>query len=165
MKKLLYIVLPALLLLSGCEKKISETAPAELFVMNGEETAAGVRPGDGPDEFKAAYSGYTLEVAWNDTDSGYIVMSADDIPYNEEISTIIANLFINGMPTSLRALCQTHDISSDEVHALISSPDYLRAHDVVYRYLDFDWENGKIADITSGELNYNETFETPRTGT
>ena len=39
-----------------------------------------------------------------------------------------------------------------------------RKHEVIYRYLDFDWKGGYIADISSEELNYNETFETPCLG-
>ena len=59
MKKLLYIFLFAVLILSGCEKKQELLAPASLFEMDGEATAAGVCPGDGPEEFKAAYRDYT----------------------------------------------------------------------------------------------------------
>ena len=44
----------------------------------------------------------------------------------------------------------------------MSSHEYLRSHDVIYRYLVFDWEDGVITDIASEELNYNETYETPR---
>lgn len=165
MKKLLYIFLFSLLILSGCEKKQELLAPASLFVMKGDTTANGIRPGDGPDAFQAAYRDYTLQVAWNDAESNFMVMSADKIPYDDEISVMIATLFIDGKPVEPEAFCQEHDISSDEIHGLLSSPDYLRKHDIIYRYLVFEWNSGKIADISSEELNYNETFETPRSGT
>lgn len=160
-KKLLYIILISLLLLSGCEKKASETAPLSLFQMDGNTTAAGITVGDGPEEFKKAYRNYTLQVAWNDTDSTYIVMSPDKIPYDEAISTIITSLFINGKPVTAQQLCADNEITSDQLHSLLSSEAYLKKHEVIYRYLDFDWEHGKIARISSEELNYNETFETP----
>ena len=161
MKKLLYLALFPLLLLSGCEKKPAETAPASLFVMEGDATAAGVRPGDGPEEFQKAYSGYTLQVAWNDVDSNYIVMSPEDIPSQEDISTLIATLFIDGNPATERQVCEEHSVSSNDLHTLLSSAKFLRAHEVIYRYLDFDWKDGQIAHIASEELNYNETFEVP----
>ena len=161
-KKLLYILIFSFLLLSGCEKKSDKIASASLFVLDGNATSEGIRPGDGPDAFKKAYRDYTLQVAWNDADSSYMVMSPDEIPYDENISTIITALFINGKPVREQDVCSENDISSDELFGLLSSPDYLRKHDVVYRYLDFDWEGGSIADISSEELNYNETFETPR---
>ena len=55
MKRLLYIILFSLLLLSGCEKKTAGYAPASLFQMNGETTAAGIAPGDGKEAFIKAY--------------------------------------------------------------------------------------------------------------
>ena len=133
--------------------------------MNGEATAAGVCPGDGPEEFKAAYRVYTLQVAWNDAESNFMVMSPDQIPYDEEISTMIATLFIDGKPVDPEALCKEQDIQSDQIHDVLSSPDFLRKHDVIYRYLVFEWSDNEIVDIYSEELNYNETFETPRSGT
>ena len=90
-KKLLYILFISLLLLSGCEKKSTKIAPASLFVLDGNVTSEGIRPGDGPDAFKKAYRSYTLQVAWTDVDSNYMVMSPDEIPYDENISTIITS--------------------------------------------------------------------------
>ena len=110
MKKLLYIFLFAVLILSGCEKKQELLAPASLFVMDGEATAAGVCPGDGPEEFKAAYRDYTLQVAWNDAESNFMVMSPDQIPYDEEISTMIATLFIDAKPVDPEAFCKEQNI-------------------------------------------------------
>ena len=81
-KKLLYILFISLLLLSGCEKKSTKIAPASLFVLDGNVTSEGIRPGDGPDAFKKAYRSYTLQVAWTDVDSNYMVMSPDEIPYD-----------------------------------------------------------------------------------
>ena len=163
-KKLLYIFFISLLLLSGCEKKSTKIAPASLFVLDGNVTSEGIRPGDGPDAFKKAYRSYTLQVAWTDVDSNYMVMSPDEIPYDENISTIITSLFINGKPVTEAQVCSDNDIEGDALYTLLSSPDYLRKHEVIYRYLDFDWKNGLIADISSEELNYNETFETPCLG-
>lgn len=165
MKNLLYIFLFSLLLLSGCEKKSALLAPASLFVMDGDAAASGVKIGDGPSEFKAAYKDYTLQVAWNDIESNFMVMSPDKIPYEEEISTMIATLFIDGTPTNPDTFCEEQGISSAKIHTLLSSHEFLRSHDVLYRYLVFTWSGGVISDIYSEELNYNETFETPKSGT
>lgn len=164
MKKLLYIVLFSLLFLSGCEKNLSETAPESLFLMDGEQTAAGVRPGDGPKEFQKAYSNYQIQVAWNELESSYMTMSISEIPYKDEISTIIANLFIDGKPVTEQSVCDENQIEPDELHGLLSSTAYLQKHEVLYRYLIFDWSEGKITQIASEELNYNESFETPYAG-
>ena len=161
MKKLLYIILFGLLFLSGCEKKTSDIAPAKLYEMDGESTNNGVSPGDGKKEFIDAYQDYTIQVAYNDSVSNYLVMSIRKIPYEDSISTMIANFFINGKPVSEEELCEQNKIEPEQLHSLLSSSEYLRSHEVIYRYLRFKWEDGAIQKIESEELNYNETFETP----
>lgn len=161
MKKLLYIALFSIVLLSGCEKKAVEIASASLFRLTDGVTDAGIKRGDGPEEFIKAYADYTIQVAYSHLESNYLVMSIKDIPYEDEISTIIANFFVNGKPVTEETLCEENNIKPSELHALLSSSDYLRSHEVIYRYLDFDWQDGVIVDIASEELNYNETFETP----
>ncbi|MCD8022188.1 MAG: hypothetical protein LUF30_04190, partial [Lachnospiraceae bacterium] len=59
-------------------------------------------------------------------------------------------------------ICEEHELDDSELYELLSSPTYLRAHDVIYRYLRFTWEDSVITDIDSGEFNYNETFEVPK---
>lgn len=118
-KKLLYILFISLLLLSGCEKKSTKIAPASLFVLDGNVTSEGIRPGDGPDAFKKAYRSYTLQVAWTDVDSNYMVMSPDEIPYDENISTIITSLFINGKPVTEAQVCSDNDIEGDALYTLL----------------------------------------------
>ena len=161
MKRLLYMILFSLLLLTGCEKQTADYAPAALFQMNGETTAAGIAPGDGKDAFIKAYQDYTIQVAYSDPESQYLVMSIKEIPYQDSISTMIANFFINGKPVSEETLCEDNKIPPSDLHTLLSSPEYLRKHEVIYRYLRFSWENGTIDKIESEELNYNETIETP----
>lgn len=161
MKKLLYIAIFSLLFLSGCEKKPAPIADASLFHVTDGVTADGIKCGDGPDAFIKAYKDYTIQVAYSQLESNYLVMSIKDIPYNDQISTIIANFFINGTPMAEETICDENDIQLSELHSLLSSSAYLRSHEVIYRYLDFEWQDGVITDISSEELNYNETFETP----
>ena len=165
MKKLLYLLTFSMLFLTACEKKPALTAPASLFVMTDGATAAGLRPGDGPEEFIAAYEPYTIQVAYVDLASNYLVMSIREIPYDSSISTMIANFFVDGEPVSEEELCRKNKVDDAQLYSLLSSHEYLRGHEVIYRYLRFRWEDGRIAEIESQELNYNETFETPRLST
>lgn len=164
MKKLLYLLLLSALLLSGCTKKSEKTASAEDFRLTGGVTEAGVKAGDGPEEFIKAYEGYTIQVAYNEMTSSYLVMDIDDIPYDENISAIIATFFVDDEPVSIETLCSENGVDQSGLYELLSSHEYLRNHDVAYRYLLFQWEDGVISSISSDELNYNETFETPRIG-
>lgn len=161
-KKLLYIIASCLFFLSGCEKKPAEIAPASVFEITDGTTAAGISVGDDDAAFIKAYKDYTIQVAYNDLSSSYIVMSIDDIPYEDNISTLIANFFIDGKPVSEETLCKENDVELSDLFDLLSSSSYLQAHSVQYRYLLFQWTDGAITEIQSDVLNYNETFETPQ---
>ncbi len=113
-------------------------------------------------EFVKAYSNYVIQAAYTDVESSYMVMSINEIPYDENISTLIANFFIDNVPMSEEDICEENDIEDTELYALLSSSDYLREHEVIYRYLRFLWENSVITDIDTGEFNYNETYEVPK---
>lgn len=164
MKKPCYIFIFAfcILLLSGCGKKTRDAAPIELFQITDGVTAAGIQKGDEPQKFINAYKDYTIQVAFNNLESSYLIMSIDDIPYEKDISAIIASFFIDGTPISEETLCEDNNVKPTQLHDLLSSPPYLRDHEVIYRYLRFIWNDGKINRIESDELNYNETYETPR---
>lgn len=150
------------LLLTGCEKMPAEIAPEELFEVTGGVTANGIQAGDGREQFISAYSDYTIQVAYDNPGSSYLIMDINKIPYQEDISAIIANFFIDGQPVSERELCTENNVEPTQLYALLSSSSYLHEHDVLYRYLRFEWSDGKIVSIEPGELNYNETYETPR---
>lgn len=161
MTKLLYLLLFSFLFVAGCEKNPVTPAPEELFVLSGETTAAGVSVGDGPEVFKEAYQDYEVLVSESDSEIRNEAVPVSRIPYKKEIATMIANFFINGKPMTAEQLCKKQEVSMDGLSALLSSPTFLKEHEVIYRYLLFYWEDGKISHIESDELNYNETFEVP----
>ena len=70
------------------EKKPADTAPEELFEVTAGVTAAGIKAGDGPEEFIGAYRDYTVQVAYNSLESSYLIMDIDRIPYQDDISSM-----------------------------------------------------------------------------
>ncbi|MCD7735655.1 MAG: hypothetical protein LUI07_01590 [Lachnospiraceae bacterium] len=162
MKKLLFILLFPAFLLTGCEKNTQKLTSADFYELTDNTTHDGVQVGDGASEFIKAYSDYTVQTAYTDVTSSYVTMSIREIPYDENISTLIANFFIDGDAVSEESICEENEIDDEDLYDLLSSSSYLRAHEVIYRYLRFTWADSVITDIDSGELNYNETFEIPR---
>lgn len=161
MKKLLYITLFFLLFLTGCEKKSVGPAPESVFLVTDQITADGVKCGDGADEFKKAYGAYRIQVIYGTLGSSFVPTAISDIPFDKEITTVIANFFIDGTPVLEETICRENGIDDSGLFSLLSSSNYLRSHEVIYRYLAFDWSDGVITDITSGELNYNESYDIP----
>jgi hypothetical protein len=139
--RLSLVLLSFVLLLSGCSRQSADVAPASLFELSGDVTSAGVQPGDDPETFIKAYKNYTIQVAYNDVASSYLTMSIDEIPYDRPISAMIANFFIDDEPVSEDTLCKQNDVSPSELYSLLSSTAYLQQHDVIYRYLRFQWTN------------------------
>ncbi len=151
----------SLLLLTGCEKKSAILPSADFFLMQETMTADGVRPGDTSEKFTEIYGEYSVQVAFNHTASSYVSMSVRKIPFHEDISTMIGCFFIDGKPFSESMICEIYDTKLSEMHEHISSSEFLRSHEVEYRYLRFKWADGIITDIISSDLNYNETYEIP----
>lgn len=165
MKKLLLLLLVSVFVLTGCDKNEQKVASAEVFHVEDGVTQDGVAVGDGKSEFIRAYSDYVIQVAYTDVDSSYLVMSINRIPYDENISTLIANFFIDEEPMSEEEICEENEIEDEDLYSLLSSSAYLRTHEVIYRYLRFTWEDSVITDIDAGEFNYNETYEVPKLDT
>ena len=115
MKRLCLISALLLLLLTGCEKKPAATAP--LFLTR-TALADDIRSGDGPEEFISAYRGYTIQVAYNNLESSYVVMDVDKIPYKDDISTMIANFFVDDQPVSEEELCEENNVKPTQLYAL-----------------------------------------------
>lgn len=161
MKKLLYLVAFFFIFMTGCEKNTTVPAPAELFLLSGDTTSSGVSIGDGARIFQEAYHDYEILVSRSADEIPNEPTAIRRIPYKEEITTMIANFFINGKPMTAEQLCKEEEVSMDSLTSLISSPSFLQKHEVLYRYLLFYWKDGKITKIESEELNYNETFEVP----
>ena len=161
MKKLLYLFAFCVLFLTGCEKKSASLPPESLFLMKNGETNDGLKIGDTPSQFRKAYSDYTVQIAYDEPNAVLRTVSMDNIPFEEDVFTIISGFFINGEAVSEAGICKENQIEQSELHDLLSSADYLRSHEVIYRYLVFEWQDGRIEDIDSNELNYNETFEIP----
>ncbi len=161
MKKLLLITLFCAVFLIGCEKNAQEIASEEVFEMTDGVTYDGVKIGDGKAEFINAYNPYVIQTAYTDTASNYRVMSIRKIPYDENISTLVATFFIDGKPISEEEICRQNEIEEEDLPSLLSSPAYLQKHNVIYRYLRFNWEDSEIMSIDSSELNFNEAYEVP----
>ena len=160
-KHLLFMVFFSGLILTGCADREAAPAPQKLFQLTDGVTADGIQAGDGEKEFREAYTGYEILVSSSGEDIPQEAMPIGRIPYDRNIATMIANFFIDGQPKSPQNICEEEQIPPEDLFDLLSSEDYLRSHEVIYRYLIFYWKNSRIQRIASEELNYNETYEVP----
>ncbi len=117
------------------------------------QTIRGVKIGDSPDSFLAAYRGCDILTSISGGD--YLTLPVEDIPFDVTLTTILPSFFVDGTALEIDSFCEENNIEKDGLLAFLTSPDYLSAHTVVYRYLVFTWEDGVITDIRSEAMDYN----------
>lgn len=118
------------------------------------QTIRGVKIGDGPEAFLAAYKDYDI---LSSVDGGdYRFLPAEEIPFDTSLTTILPSFFIDGAAVDLDAFCENNEIEKDSLLSFLTGEEYLEHHTVIYQYLVFEWENGSIKDIRSESMDYNK---------
>ena len=118
------------------------------------QTIRGVKIGDGADAFLAAYKDYDILSSVNGGDYRYLAV--EEIPFDGSLTTILPSFFVDGTALELDTFCENNDIEKDSLLSYLTDEAYLEHHAVVYQYLIFEWENGKIKDIRSESMDYNK---------
>lgn len=117
------------------------------------QTIRGVKIGDGPETFLAAYRDYDILTSIGGGE--YLTLPVEDIPFDASLTTILPTFFVDGTALEIDRFCEENNIEKDALLSFLTNEEYLSAHTVVYRYLVFSWENGVITDIDSEAMDYN----------
>ncbi len=155
MKKSFIILLLSVIMLTGCGKEALLLTEADYELnLESNTTSKGIGIGATPEAFLEAYGDYNIETT---IDGGpYQAIPNDEIPFTDSIKTILPTFFIDGLPMTIRQICEANDIERIELLPLLSSAEYLQDHTVAYHYIIFSWENGVITNIHSEYMDYNE---------
>lgn len=154
---LLFLTLICLLLLCACgeeERPLLSAADYELDAdAETAQTNRGVKIGDGADAFLAAYRDYDILSSIGGGD--YLSLSAEDIPFDASLTTILPSFFVDGAALRIDSFCEENGIEQSGLIDFLTDENYLSTHTVIYRYLVFTWEDGVITDIRSESMDYN----------
>ena len=63
---------------------------------------------------------------------------------------------MDGAAVEIDSFCEDNEIEKDTLLSFLTDEAYLEHHAVVYQYLVFDWEDGRIKDIRSESMDYNK---------
>ena len=156
-KKLISILgLTLILSLSVCacgeEKSFLSATDYELDAETA-QTIRGVKIGDDSETFLAAYRDYDILSSINGGD--YRFLPVEEIPFTSSLTTILPSFFVDGSAIDLNSFCEENGIEKEALLSFLTDETYLEAHTVLYQYLVFTWENGKITDIRSESMDYN----------
>ena len=156
-KKIISILgLSLILSLSVCacgeEKSFLSATDYELDAETA-QTIRGVKIGDDSETFLAAYRDYDILSSINGGD--YRFLPVEEIPFTSELTTILPSFFVDGSAIDLDSFCEENGIEKENLLSFLTDESYLEMHTVLYQYLVFTWENGKITDIRSESMDYN----------
>lgn len=141
-------------LTAGCGEEKPLLSPTD-YNLDSEtaQTIRGVKIGDSPDSFLAAYQDYDILSSIDGGD--YQFLPTDEIPFDDTLTTILPSFFIDGAAIEIGSFCEDNEIEKDKLLSFLTDEAYLEHHTVVYQYLVFEWENGVIKDIRSESMDYN----------
>lgn len=117
------------------------------------QTIRGVKIGDNSETFLAAYRDYDILSSINGGD--YRFLPVEEIPFSSSLTTILPSFFVDGSAIDLDSFCEDNGIEKEALLSFLTDESYLEMHTVLYQYLVFTWENGKITDIRSESMDYN----------
>ncbi|MDE7232055.1 MAG: hypothetical protein K2N37_03135 [Lachnospiraceae bacterium] len=117
------------------------------------QTIRGVKIGDDSETFLAAYRDYDILSSINGGD--YRFLPVEEIPFTSSLTTILPSFFVDGSAIDLDSFCEENSIEKEALLSFLTDESYLEMHTVLYQYLVFTWENGKITDIRSESMDYN----------
>ena len=117
------------------------------------QTIRGVKIGDDSETFLNAYRDYDILSSINGGD--YRFLPVEEIPFTSELTTILPSFFVDGSAVDLDSFCEENGIEKGALLSFLTDESYLEMHTVLYQYLVFTWENGKITDIRSESMDYN----------
>jgi len=141
-------------LTAGCGEEKPLLSPTD-YDLDAEtsQTIRGVKIGDNAETFLAAYQDYDILSSVNGGDLQFL--SVEEIPFHDTLTTILPSFFIDGAAIDIDSFCEENEIEKDTLLSFLTEEEYLEHHTVVYRYLVFDWENGRVSDIRSESMDYN----------
>ena len=156
-KKIISILsLTLILSLSVCacgEEKVFLSATDYELDAETAQTIRGIKIGDDSETFLAAYGDYDILSSINGND--YRFLPVEEIPFTSSLTTLLPSFFVDGSVINLDSFCEENGIEKEELLSFLTDEAYLEMHTVLYQYLVFTWENGKITDIRSESMDYN----------
>lgn len=150
-----FILTFSLAFLNACGEEKPLLSPTD-YDLDAEtaQTIRGVKIGDGPDVFLAAYRDYDILSSVDGSD--YQFLATEEIPFDKSLTTILPSFFVDGAAVEIDSFCENNGIEKGSLLSFLTDEAYLEHHTIVYQYLVFEWENGRIKDIRSESMDYNK---------
>ena len=151
------------LLLSGCNRVLETMRLEDYEISETGATAKGIGQGSSLEEFMEAYGNYEMLIGHED--GVYSVFHKEDIMTKEgkemvfsdnTFSLLLPTFFVDDVACSTDTLCETYQITKENLLSFLNSETFLNEHHVVYQIMICDFKDGILTQILTSSRDYNE---------
>ena len=158
-RTLLVLSIISSFLLTACNEVV-ETMSSEDYVLSEDgATSKGIKVGDPLETFFEAYENHAMLISYGDEQ--YAVFHKNDILTEEEtfstttFSLLLPTFFIDDEACDTDLICETYQVTKENLLSFLNSEDFLKEHSVVYEFILFDFKDGVLSNILESSRDFN----------
>ena len=165
-KYIISIILLFSLLFTGCNEAVETMSLEDYEISEAGTTTKEIGQGSSLEEFLNAYENYEMLIGHED--GVYSVFHKEDIMAEEgkelvftekTFSLLLPTFFVDDIACSTDTLCETYQVTKENLLSFLNSEAFLKEHHVVYQIMICDFTDGTLTQLLTSSRDYNEELE------
>ena len=165
-KYIISIILLFSLLFTGCNEAVETMSLEDYEISEAGTTTKEIGQGSSLEEFLNAYENYEMLIGHED--GIYSVFHKEDIMAEEgkelvftekTFSLLLPTFFVDDIACSTDTLCETYQVTKENLLSFLNSETFLKEHHVVYQIMICDFTDGTLTQLLTSSRDYNEELE------
>lgn len=154
------------LLFTGCNEAVETMSLEDYEISEAGTTTKEIGQGSSLEEFLNAYENYEMLIGHED--GIYSVFHKEDIMAEEgkelvftekTFSLLLPTFFVDDIACSTDTLCETYQVTKENLLSFLNSETFLKEHHVVYQIMICDFTDGTLTQLLTSSRDYNEELE------
>ena len=165
-KYIISIILLFSLLFTGCNEAVETMSLEDYEISEAGTTTKEIGQGSSLEEFLNAYENYEMLIGHED--GIYSVFHKEDIMAEEgkelvftekTFSLLLPTFFVDDIACSTDTLCETYQVTKENLLSFLNSETFLKEHHVVYQIMICDFTDGTLTQLLTSSRDYNEELK------
>ena len=154
------------LLFTGCNEAVETMSLEDYEISEAGTTTKEIGQGSSLEEFLNAYENHEMLIGHED--GIYSVFHKEDIMAEEgkelvftekTFSLLLPTFFVDDIACSTDTLCETYQVTKENLLSFLNSEAFLKEHHVVYQIMICDFTDGTLTQLLTSSRDYNEELE------
>ena len=154
------------LLFTGCNEAVETMSLEDYEISEAGTTTKEIGQGSSLEEFLNAYENYEMLIGHED--GVYSVFHKEDIMAKEgkelvftekTFSLLLPTFFVDDIACSTDTLCETYQVTKENLLSFLNSEAFLKEHHVVYQIMICDFTDGTLTQLLTSSRDYNEELK------